>query len=231
MRAKRFAWITAGTFVLLAVAASPGFGAQVKERIAIRVVGLNSNIFEGTVRTGPRSVATPSGGAHECNGLNNGSNATPGPTPTTALAVAAAKAGFTFDGVWESPFDDFTITRIGEFSESSTEFWGLLVNYQFTPTGGCQTEVHAGDEVEWIYNAFNDVHFLKLTKLSKNTVEVTEGATGVPISGATVGPDENEAGPTTNENGEATLLFANRGPHRVIATQANSAPSNAVILR
>ena len=84
---------------------------------------------------------------HLCDGLNGGANATPGPTPTDALDDASNIGGFTFDGPYVSPFNDFTVTRIGPDAQTSTQFWGILNNYQFTPVSGCQAEVKDGDQV------------------------------------------------------------------------------------
>ncbi len=106
-----------------------------------------------------------------------------------------SSVGTSSDGTWQPEFDDFFITRIGPDSQTSTEFWGLLDNWQFTQGSGCQTEVSQGDNVLWAYNAFNAFHFLKLTASSTTvapgqaiTVQVTDGMAGGAISGAEVAP-------------------------------------------
>lgn len=66
--------------------------------VHLRIEGSQHTLFEGRVLTHGHVVTTPSGGAHECNGLNNNTNSKPGPTPTTALDDAAHLAHFTFDG-------------------------------------------------------------------------------------------------------------------------------------
>ena len=58
-------------------------------------------------------------------------------------------------------FDDFFITRIGTSAETSTQFWGLLLDFQFTPVGGCQQEVKAFQDILWAFDAFNKVFFLE----------------------------------------------------------------------
>lgn len=66
----------------------------------IRIEG-DSTIFEGQVLTHGHPVTTPSGGTHSCDGCdgtNKGASCIPGATCTTALADAAEKDGFTFDG-------------------------------------------------------------------------------------------------------------------------------------
>jgi hypothetical protein len=171
----------------------------------LRIEGSSSTIFEAPIISGPTNVTTPSGGTHLCNGQNDGANPNPSATPTTALQAAAHFAGFPFDGTFDTEFDDFFITSIGPDSETATEFWGLLVDYQFTPTGGCQFEVKPGDKVLWAFNAFNAVHFLELS--GPELVEarevyhltVTDGSTGEAVSGATVGTATSDA------NGIVTL--------------------------
>ncbi len=201
--------------------------------IKLRIEGATRTIFEGTIRTEGHEVTTLSGGTHECDGTNGGANATPGPTPTAALDSAAAKDGFTWDGAWYASFGDYGIERIAESSQTSTEYWGVLVNYQFSELGGCQQEVKPGEEVLWAFNAFEAAHFLKLKKGKRgsNTVRVTDGATGEPIAGATVGPVNNGPGVQTNAEGEATLTFTTPGKYRVKAELAGSIRSNSVLIK
>lgn len=222
--------LAALTLALTLFAASSASAAP--EPVKLRIEGATRTIFEGTVKTEGHMVTTESGGTHECDGTNDGANPTPGPTPTDALDTAAAKEGFTWDGSWYGGFEDYFIERIAESAETETEYWGVLVNYQFTPVGGCQQIVHRGEEVLWAFNAFNAEHFLKLKKgkHGSDTVLVTDGMTGEPIEGATVGPVNNGPGVTTNAHGEATLTFANPGKHRVKAERAGSIRSNSVVI-
>lgn len=220
--------------LLAAGALAAGSASAAPVRVELRVEGPTSTIYEGMVTTEAHAVTTETGGTHSC----QGSGSTPEATPTTALDDAAMSAGFTYDGPYSSGFNDYTITRIAETSETSTEFWGLLVNYQFTPAGGCQTAISSGEEVLWAFNAFNATHFLKLSKGSKKSapsgtvpVKVTDGASGQPVAGATVGPVNNRAGATTNALGEADLSFARAGLHRVKASQPGSIRSNALSIR
>src|SRR5438046_1493659 len=78
--------------------------------VNIRIEGSKTTIYEGPIQTRAENVTTPSGGNHLCNGLNGGTNPTPGATCTTALNDASKQAHFPFDGVFETAFDDFTIT-------------------------------------------------------------------------------------------------------------------------
>jgi hypothetical protein len=47
--------------------------------------------------------------------------------------------------------------------QSFTQFQGILLNYRLTSVGGCQQKVQLDDEVLWAFDAFNKVHFLKLS--------------------------------------------------------------------
>jgi hypothetical protein len=203
------------------------------EKIKLRIEGATRTIYEGSIRTDGHEVTTASGGTHECDGTNNGANPTPGPTPTSALDSAAAKEGFTWDGTWFEEFGDYFIERVADSPQTSTEFWGVLVNYQFTPVGGCQQEVGPREEVLWAFNAFEKSHFLKLKKgkHGAGSVLVTDGSTGEPIEDAIVGPVNNGPGVTTNAQGEATLTFAAPGKHRVKAERSDSIRSNSIVVK
>lgn len=196
--------------------------------VNIRIESSESTVFENTVFTSPANVTTPSGGTHLCNGQNGGANPQPGGTPTTALQSAAELGGFLFDGTFDTEFDDFFITSIGGTADTSTQFWGLLVNYQFTPVPGCQIEVTTGQDILWAFDAFNKVHFLKLVAPTVASVgvpfavTVTDGMTGVPVSGATVG------GATTNQAGVATITIDTPGVTVLKAERSDSIRSNAV---
>jgi len=218
-------------FALSLIAASAASAATVP--IKLRIEGATRTIFEGTVKTEGHEVTTVSGGTHKCDGTNLGANPTPGPTPTAALDAAAAKSGFTWDGTWFGSFEDFGVERIADTSQTETEFWAVLVSYQFSSVGGCQQEVKPKEEVLWAWNAFEAAHFLKLKKAkhSTNTVVVTDGATGQPIEGATVGPVNNAPGAATNAQGEATLTFNTPGKHRVKAERSDSIRSNSLVIK
>ena len=163
-----------------------------------------------------------------CDGTNNAANPTPGGTPTDALAAAAAANAFTFDGTFDPTFDDFFITSIDGVTQTSTEFWGILVDYQFTPVGGCEFELKTGQEVLWAFNAFTAVHFLQLvvdTSVGVGaplSVTVLDGMTGTPVSKASVG------GQVTDANGQATLTFSSIGSYTLQATRSDSIRSQIV---
>ena len=132
------------------------------------------------------------------------------------------------DSTFFTEFDDFLITRIGDSAQTYTQFWGLLLNFQFTPVGGCQQQVKEGQHVLWAFDAFNKTHFLKLDGPEKAargtpvTYTVTDGMNNTPIEGASIG------GATTDANGKATISFTRSGEHTLKATRSDSLRSNAV---
>jgi hypothetical protein len=230
MKGRNLRIVTAVAALALSLLAT-SVASAAPEKIKLRVEGATRTIFEGTVRTEGHKVTTQSGGTHECDGTNGGANPAPGPTPTAALDSAAAKAGFTWDGTWFEGFDDYGVSRIAETEQTSSEFWGVLVNYQFSELGACQQEVAPQEEVLWAFNAFEAAHFLKLKKGKHGAVLVTDGSTGEPIAGATVGPVNNGPGVTTNAQGEAMLTFTAPGKHRVKAERADSIRSNSIVVK
>jgi len=203
--------------------------------VSLRIEGLNSTIFEGLIISGPSNITTLSGGTHPCTGTNLNSNPRPGATCTSALNEAACKNGFTWDGTFSSEFDDFFITRIGISAQTSTQFWGILLNYQFTPVGGCQQETQPGDEVLWAFDAFNVEHFLQASTDTEFTTTTTvtyfgrvvklyvrDGSTKLPVEGAVIG------GVMTDANGQASLNFEKSGRHCLKGTMVGSLRSNVV---
>ena len=120
------------------------------------------------------------------------------------------------------------ITSIGTSTQTSTEFWGLLLDFQFTPVGGCQQEVKKNQEILWAFDAFNKSHFLKATgpKVARRGVPavftVVDGSTGNPVAGAKIG------GATTDHNGKAVVTFHTLGKQSLKAEEPSSIRSNAV---
>jgi len=233
MRFRYLTVLLAAAICSLAVVASTAFATPAL--VTVRVEGATRTIFEGPILVEGRTITTESGGTHKCNGTNDGAYPKSVPVPTAALADAAVLGGFTFDADYFPEFEDYFVTRIAENAETSTEFWGTLVNYEFTPVGGCEFALHNGDEVLFAFNAFNAEHFLKLTgpQISVTgrpiTVKVTDGTTGEPIGGALVAPVGASGGVDTNSNGEATITFSHPGLTRLKASKAGSVRSNALI--
>lgn len=154
---------TLGVALLFSILATAVAGAAPTE-VNVRIEGRGETLFEGPILTDGHNVRATSDGkappaGRRCNGLNNGRNPTPGPTPTAAGADAMTLVGEDFDGQWYAePFEDYFIKRWGPDAqdEGNGEFWGLLVNNVFTDIGGCQFQLDAGDEVLWVYDTFAD---------------------------------------------------------------------------
>lgn len=123
-------------------------------------------------------------------------------------------------------FDDYFVTTIGGDAQTATQFWGILLAFQFTPVGGCQQRVKLGDDLLWAFDAFNKAHFLKLDGPHTAhigqavTLTVTDGATGSPIAGAEVD------GQTSDANGHVSVTFGSAGVKGVKAKKADSIRSN-----
>ena len=161
--------------------------------VKLRVEGKTGTLYEKPVTTDGHNVTTASGGTHKCDGTNGGANPSPGATSTATLDDGAKQGGFSFDATWNDGFEDFLIDRIGPDSSTSSEFWGHFNNFESSMVGGCQQRVGTGDEVLWVYDAFSKAQALNLTgPTSARTgqsfsVQATNGATGAPLAGASVG--------------------------------------------
>jgi hypothetical protein len=216
-------------FLALAFAAPAASAAPVS--VNLRVEGAAQTIFDGPVTTDGHAITTPSsGGPHPCDGTNGGASTTPGPVATAALDDGARVNGFGWDATWSAGFSDFLVAQVGGESQTTTQFWGYLVNFAFPSVGGCQQKVSQGDEVLWVFDAFNKTRALKLsgpgsaTTGSPVTVQVVDGADGSPQAGATVN------GSPTGADGRATLSFTAPGIYRLKAERADAVRSNRVIL-
>ena len=199
----------------------------------LRIEGAEGTVYEGPIRSGPRMITTPSGGTHQCDGTNNGANPNPGATGTTGIDSSASLCGFTFDGTYSNQFQDYFITRIGasDSNDGSNRYWGILDNYQFTPTGGCQYEIYPGTSILWAYDAFNKNNFLKVDPPTAQvavggsaTFTVIDGMSGRPVGGATFN------GAVSDSNGVVQLTFPSAGTFRYKAERSDSIRSNGVII-
>lgn len=170
----------------------------------------------------------------DCDGTNLNANPTPGNTPTASLDVAARLKGFTFDGTYSTTFDDYFITRIGPDKQTSTEFWGVLVNYQLTLVGGCQFQTKTNDQILWAFDAFNKAFFLQLDgkPLAKKGVpfilKVTDGTSGLVLQGAVV--SGGGASATTDASGYAQFTLNKEGVYKFKAERSDAIRSNAFIV-
>ncbi|MDO8189572.1 hypothetical protein Q5424_28105 [Conexibacter sp. JD483] len=221
--------------------------------VNVRVEGVHATIFDGVVRSDGRIVRSSSDDEpRRCDSTNNGMHELPGATPTGATVDAMDVLGYDFDGQWYPGFDDYFVKRFGPESEGPTFWWGILVNGTFTPVGGCQYALAAGDRVLWVNDAFSGRPFLWLgapNASSRPTVTVgqpltvdvtaTETSTdqdqtsGPPYEGATVGAvtergAQAPAGVATagrsGADGAATVTFHAAGWQRLKARTFSDDP-------
>jgi sugar lactone lactonase YvrE len=138
-------------------------------RVNVRIEGKTKTLFEGPIWTEGHDVhsSEPDGNTaedtkeHLCDGINSldPQNLEAGPTPTAASVDAMELIGETeaMAGQWYPGFNDYFIKRWGseeENAEREGKSWGVLANNVYTDVGGCQWQLHNGDEALWIYNAF-----------------------------------------------------------------------------
>jgi hypothetical protein len=147
-------WFAATVLFLFLASLAIAAPAQVN----VRIEGKAETLFEGPILTdghNAKGISDPQW--RRCNGLNNGHSPVAGPTPTAASVDAMRIIGEPFDGNWFTQYDDYFITQWGadRQDELESEYWGIVVNNTFTNVGGCQYQVDGGDEVLWIYDAFN----------------------------------------------------------------------------
>ena len=210
----------------LTIAAAAGAAPAV---VDLRVEGSATTPFEARVETDAKRVEQD-GESRLCDGTNAGANPSPGPTMTGALDDAAAVGGFDWEGTWHASFEDFFIDRIGPDRNSGTANWGLVLNWEQTERGGCQTRVGPGDELLFAYDIFTKLHLLKLIAPrfaqvgEAFQVKVVDGATDESIAGAFI------EGVATGPDGLATLTYDSAGLRTPKATRADSVRSNAAAI-
>ena len=238
--------LCAALFVALLVST----GAQaVPITVNLRVEGSSATLFEGSVTTDAEAISAPSsGGSHQCdlkdNGSNGGFGASSG-TPTAALHDAAIGQGLNFDATWSSQYNDFLVSQVGsDVNGGAPEYpsWGYAVNYTTAGVGGCQFQLASGSDVLWAYNYFNLSHLLNLNgPASVNagtpfTVHVTDGQTGQPISEASIGQvlggvtTVSSSSPMTDAGGNATVVLTQAGTGTLKATRNDSVRSNGLMV-
>ena len=227
--------------------------------VNLRVEGSSTTLYEGPITTSAETIQTPSsGGAHPCDFASNGSSQSefadggnPSGTPTTALHDAALASGLAFDAKWfgnESKGGepgDFFVTKVGPDANGGPPTfpsWGYAVGYTTASVGGCQIALAPGSEVLWAYDYFNLAHLLELSAPASAsagapfTVHVTDGRTGQPVAGASIGAVAGgvtstiPASPLTDASGNATISLAGTGTLTLKATQPESVRSNGIIV-
>jgi hypothetical protein len=199
--------------------------------VTVRVEGKSKTIFEGPVTPAVQTVDGNDGkGPQKCDGTNGGVNPTPGPTATSVMDTAIRGAGRSWQGNFNSGFDDFIVNRIGTDASTKTKFWNVAVGGKSLEVGGCQAIVKPGQEVLWTFDSFGKklLHASGPKQVIAGkvaSVRVIDTENGKPVAGATIG------GQKTNANGIAKLSFRHRGTRRIKATAKKSIRSNALVLK
>jgi hypothetical protein len=150
--------------------------AHAATEVNVRIEGKEETLFEKTIPVTIHKIeASSDTQERNCDGINelDPENTEPEITPTLASAEAMESIGETFDGEWYDGFGDYFITRFGpdEQDNNLSAWWGILVNNVFTSVGGCQRQLHQGDEVLWIWNAFSARPMLALYPKAAHYVE------------------------------------------------------------
>jgi hypothetical protein len=224
-----------GTLAVLVAAlacAAPATAGAAPTKVKVRVEGNTKTIFEGAVTTDVHLVDGGDGsGGHKCDGTNGGAGTVSGPTATGALDDAVKLAGLTWNGTYNSSFEDIIVNQIGPDTATQSQFWGVAVGGKSLEVGGCQRVVSAGEEVLWAYDLFSKKHVLKATGGSKvragraYRVKVTDTQNGGIVAGALIG------GKKTNASGIATLHFKTKGTKRLKASKSDSVRSNQLTVK
>jgi len=155
----RNAVATLAVAVLSPAVAVPLAGAA-PTQVNVRIEGKAETIFEGPILTDVHRVKASSDSKwRRCDGASVSvpANKVPSVVPTSAGSDAMRIAGLDFDGQWYAQYEDYFLKRWGPDGQSvgESEYWGVLVNNVFTAVGGCQYRLDGGDEVLWLYDAFD----------------------------------------------------------------------------
>jgi hypothetical protein len=155
----RSALATAVAAVLSLAVLAP-LAAAAPTEVRVRVEGRAETLFEGPIRTGVHHIKAASDTKwRRCDGVNVNvpQNKAPGVVPTSATADAMRIIGSDFDAQWYNQYEDYFLKRWGPDAQDQleNEYWGVLVNNVFVAVGGCQYQLDGGDEVLWVYDAFD----------------------------------------------------------------------------
>ena len=144
-------------------------------QVNVRIEGRSKTLFEGPILTEGHDVSSyeATAGAKTCRTLlrrdqSQDPENTTSRRDTDGGAVDAMNLIGETDaiaGQWYGSFEDYYVKQWGteeENAETGSRYWGVLVNNVFTDVGGCQYELRGGDEVLWIYNAFESRPILGL---------------------------------------------------------------------
>lgn len=201
-------------------------------KVNLRVEGASKTLFEKTVAASPATMLSntgPNRGRYPCDVVNNGGSGKSAATPVSSLLPTRMKLGLN----WYPEYTGFLVESIGRESQAGSNYWDFWVNgkgaVELEYVGGCQLGLKKGDSVVWaITDGSQALLVLKATGAASApnvTVKATNGATGEPVAGASVG------GRTTGADGTATVARPKRGALRLKATSTGYIRSNAVVVK
>lgn len=225
---------------LAAVAATllPASAIAAPVTVNLRVEGPDSTLFEGPVTTDVRSFQyTGYASLHTCDGTayNGGSELESKPTAGAALAQAIAE-GLPVTGSWYAGggFAGPTVSTINgvsvDYDSGTGRYLTEYEDWQYGTKGICGQPVVDGTQILLAY-ADGSEPLLKLqvpavlAAGATATATVTNGATGSPVEGASVG------GRLTDASGHATVgPFSAAGMRSLKASKTGSIRSNAGLI-
>lgn len=160
MRMRNAVATLAAAAALSLTVAAPLAAASAPTAVRVRIEGRAETIFEGPVLSDVHRVKASSDSKwRRCDGINVNvpQNDVPAVVPTSAAADAMRIIGQGFDAQWYNQYEDYFLKRWGPDGQDAGEgqYWGVLVNDVFTSVGGCQYQLDGGDEVLWLYDAFD----------------------------------------------------------------------------
>lgn len=198
--------------------------------VNLRIEGENDTIFEGPLKVGPRTITTPTGGTHICDGTNNGFNTSPAGTTISAVDSANGLCNFGYDATYYPQIEEYMIKSIGGSTQTTGKYWAPFNNFQsYFP--GCRSQLTEGQDILWAYNSFSTGVFLdiqpRMAELKPGTAvvfRVTNGRTGQPVAGASVN------GALTDQYGIVTYFATALGSFRLKATKGDSIRSPVAVV-
>jgi hypothetical protein len=219
----RFSTGLAAGVVTAVLAAAPAVAAG-PANVTVRAEGLsNTAIARTAVTTTTTPVVKDGNPAHSCTG-------------TSAAGALEQASGGDWGATWFDGFG-YGVDRIrGESSNSASTYWALWVNYRYSQTGVCDTELQPGDDVLFAIDCFAGCNARGPLRLSRVPAQTAPGSSadvlveafGIsgplgPAAGATVTVGTSTF--TTGADGIAHVTFGGSGPVSVRATKADSVPS------
>jgi hypothetical protein len=219
----RFSAGLAAGLVLSALFAAPAPAAG-PANVTVRAEGLSQTAVPRTpLTTTTAAVVKDGNSAHSCSGTS------------AAGALEAATAG-DWGATWFDGFG-YRVDRVkAESSDPSSTYWALWVNYQYSQTGACDTELNPGDDVLFAIDCFAGCNARGPLRLSRVPATAAPGSSADvlveafdisgplgPASGATVTVGSSQF--TTGADGIAHITYSGSGPVNVRATKTDAVPS------